>query len=204
VSEKATSISPGEWAVLGLLAEEPRHGFALVKAMDPDGDIGRVWSLPRPLVYRALSTLRAKGLVSVVGAERSELGPQRLLMAPTQEGQDQLLSWLWAPVEHLRDVRSLLMLKLALLARRGDDPKPLLEAQAERFAPLVRVLEQRANDAGGGFDGALMLWRLESARSAMRFLKRAPGVVGATVQPGRPGTASGPVDGAGAPVRAVG
>lgn len=172
-------LSPGEWAVLGLLVEQPRHGFALVKAMAPDGEIGRVWSLPRPLVYRALTTLQAKGLASAMGIERSEVGPLRQPVAPTDRGREELFAWLSTPVEHLRDVRSLLMLKLALMSRLGQDPQPLIEAQARHFSVLVQALEQRANEAENRFDRLLMLWRVESGRAAMRFLEQASGVVGA-------------------------
>jgi PadR family transcriptional regulator AphA len=168
--------------VLGLLVEEPRHGFALAKAMAPQGDLGRVWALPTPLVYRALSTLQTKGLASAAGPERSDVGPQRLLVTPTAEGRDRLAGWLTAPVEHLRDVRSLLMLKLALVIRMGGDPEPLLRAQAERLGPLVRQLESRASEAAPGFDRVLMLWRLESARAAMRFLQQAPDAVSSAPQ----------------------
>jgi PadR family transcriptional regulator AphA len=145
--------------------------------MAPHGDLGRVWALPAPLVYRALSTLQTKGLASAAGAERSEVGPQRLLVTPTAEGREKLAGWLTAPVEHLRDVRSLLMLKLAFVIRMGGDPEPLLRAQAERFGPLLQQLERRAAEAEQGFDGVLMLWRLESAQAAMRFLEHAPGAV---------------------------
>jgi DNA-binding PadR family transcriptional regulator len=182
VPEKTNSLSPGEWAVLGLLVEEPRHGFALAKAMAPYGDLGRVWALPTPLVYRALSTLQTKGLASAAGAERSDVGPQRLLVTPTAEGRDRLAGWLTAPVEHLRDVRSLLMLKLAFVIRMGGNPAPLLRAQAELFGPLVQQLERRAGEAEEGFDRVLMLWRLESARAAMRFLQQAPEAVSSATQ----------------------
>ena len=32
-------LAPGEWAVLGLLAESPAHGFAIAKAIAPGGEI---------------------------------------------------------------------------------------------------------------------------------------------------------------------
>ncbi len=44
------SLAPGEWAVLASVAERPTHGFAVAKALGPSGEIGRVWSLSRPLV----------------------------------------------------------------------------------------------------------------------------------------------------------
>src|SRR5215470_15457553 len=130
-------LLPGEWAVLGLIAEQPRHGFAVRKALGPAGEVGRVWSLPGPLVYRALTTLQARGLAEVAGAERSEVGPQRTLVTATQVGREALRAWLGRPVEHLRDFRSLFMLKLVLLDRSGAEPGPLLRAQRERVEPIV-------------------------------------------------------------------
>jgi len=43
-------LTAGEWAVLALLAEAPTHGFAIAKAMAPEGEVGKVWSVRRPLV----------------------------------------------------------------------------------------------------------------------------------------------------------
>jgi DNA-binding PadR family transcriptional regulator len=164
------TMSPGEWAVLGLIAEQPRHGFAVRKALRPDGEVGRVWSLPGPLVYRALTTLQTKGLAEVVGAERSDVGPRRTLVTATPAGRDALLAWLWEPVEHLRDFRSLFMLKLALLDRAGEAPGALLAAQHDRVEPIVAALEEQARSSAG-FDRTLATWRLESARAAVRFLE---------------------------------
>ncbi len=56
-------LSAGEWAVLALLREEPAHGFALARAMAPDGEVGQVWAMRRPLVYRALETLEQRELI---------------------------------------------------------------------------------------------------------------------------------------------
>ena len=47
------SRSLAEWAVLGLLAEEPAHPFALARQLGPGGPLGRVMTVLRPLVYRA-------------------------------------------------------------------------------------------------------------------------------------------------------
>ena len=163
------TLSPGEWAVLGLIAEQPRHGFAVRKALGPDGDVGRVWSLPGPLVYRALTTLQAKGLAEVVRAERSEVGPQRTVVTATPAGRDLLQAWLAQPVEHLRDFRSLFMLKLVMLDRAGEDPATLGAAQRDRVEPVVAALSDRLRTSDG-FERTLAAWRLESARAAVRFL----------------------------------
>ena len=77
------------------------------------------------------------------------------------------------PVDHLRDFRSLFMLKLALLHRAGLDPRRLLTAQRDRVLPIVAALEDQARTAAG-FDRTLATWRLESAMAAVRFLDGLP------------------------------
>ena len=164
-----TALSPAEWASLALLAEQPAHGFAIARALAPEGEVGRVWSCSRPLAYRALAVLGERGLVDERGSEASESGPQRTLLGPTRRGRRELERWLSEPAEHVRDLRSALMLKLLFLSRRAADPGPLLERQRDILVPLVEGLEAAAGDADG-FDRVLYLWRLESARAALRFV----------------------------------
>ena len=81
-----------------------------------------------------------------------------------------LRRWLGQPVEHLRDVRSELLLKLVLCDLLGIDTKGLIAAQKEQFEPIAVNLRRRAR-------GALLLdpvevWRDESSRSILRFLDR--------------------------------
>ncbi len=165
-----SDLTAGEWAVLALLVEGPNHGFAVARVMAPDGEVGRVWSLRRPLVYRAAETLTRMDLVRPAGTEPSRTGPQRTVLAATPTGKRALTRWLKTPVEHVRDGRSLLMLKLLFLSRRGADATPLLTAQREVFAVHAARLT-RAADAAEGFERALALWRLETTTAAARFVE---------------------------------
>jgi PadR family transcriptional regulator AphA len=161
-------LTPSEWAVLALLAERPSHGFAIAKALAPDGSIGQIWTLPRPLVYRALEILQQLELARAKRTE-SEKGPQRTVLTTTGRGKRLVAAWLEEPVEHVRDARSLLMLKLAFLDRSGRDPTPLLQAQRVGLVEAERALARRAADADG-FERTLALWRLESTRALIRFV----------------------------------
>jgi DNA-binding PadR family transcriptional regulator len=163
-------LSAGEWAVLALVAEEPTHGFAIARAMAPDGEVGKVWSVRRPLVYRAVENLAGMGLVRAAGTEPGRAGPQRTVLEITPAGRRELARWLGEPVAHVRDARSLLMLKLLFLARADADSRPLLGAQREHFAELAERLGDAAARADG-FDRALALWRLESTTAAVRFVE---------------------------------
>ena len=49
--------------VLALVVLTPRHGWAVHEELAPSGTIGRAWTLSRQLVYRAIDTLVADGLV---------------------------------------------------------------------------------------------------------------------------------------------
>ena len=156
--------------MLALLAEAPTHGFAVARTMAPEGEVGKIWSVRRPLVYRAVETLTGMGLVRPTGTVPSRSGPQRRVLEPTPEGRRALTRWLRQPVVHVRDARSLLMLKLLFLTRREADLEPLLTAQREHFAELAGRLTTAADEAQG-FDRALLLWRLESTTAATRFVE---------------------------------
>jgi DNA-binding PadR family transcriptional regulator len=164
-----TEPSLTEWAVLGLVCETPTHGWALVRSLAADGEIGRVWTTSRPLVYRAISVLREKGYLEERGSEPSSVGPERTLLAATRSGRAAYRRWLATPVEHVRDVRSELMLKLLLLERRNQDPTTLLEAQRAVLEPRERALATNVRRSAG-FDRTLALWRLANARATLRFL----------------------------------
>ena len=160
---------PG-WAALGVLCEGPRHGWAVARDLAPDGEIGRVYSCTRPLVYRALAQLRDAGLVEVRGHTPSEEGPARTTLGSTRPGRAAFRRWRSAPIEHVRDLRSELMLKLLFAERARSDPTPLLHAQASLLARAELTLERQTRDAAG-FERTLALWRLSVVRAALSFVE---------------------------------
>jgi PadR family transcriptional regulator AphA len=162
-------LAPGEWSVLALLAEEPGHGWALARQMAREGEIGRVWALGRPLVYRALELLEERGLIEPVGSERGVRGPNRTIFRATDEGRRALAEWLEVPVEHVRDVRSLLLLKLVLIDRAALDRERLLRAQRELVVPAIQALEQRLTESAGS-EAIFVRFRLESTRAVLDFI----------------------------------
>lgn len=162
-------LSPSDWAVLGVVAERPTHGFAVAQILGRDGAVGRVWSVPRPVVYQLIKKLESLKLIAGGKTEPGDRGPQRTVYRVTPAGRRALGRWLSEPVEHVRDVRSLLMLKLALLDRAGADPGQLVHAQRvraeEQLAALVGAIEQAS-----GFDRVILQWRLAATRATLDFL----------------------------------
>jgi DNA-binding PadR family transcriptional regulator len=155
--------------VLGVVAESPTHGFAVARLMAADGALGRIWTLPRPTVYTSLKRLRELGLTRVQGVTSSDSAPDRLIMAVTPTGLHIVQAWLHEPVRHVRDIRSMLMLKLALLDRAGVDPALLLEAQLAVITAQLRGFRD-LRDQAVGFERVLAAWRVESSEAVVRFL----------------------------------
>ncbi|HET8618541.1 MAG TPA: PadR family transcriptional regulator [Acidimicrobiales bacterium] len=160
------SLSLNEWAALACLAERPRHGYDIATELGPGTDLGTVWRVPRQLVYRALDRLDALGLASPQGREPGEGGPPRQVYAATARGRRRLARWLAEPVEHLRDVRGELLLKLVVARRLQVDAMPLVLAQRARFAPALHALAEPPQG-----DDPVALWRHHSAAAVGAFLE---------------------------------
>jgi PadR family transcriptional regulator AphA len=162
-------LSLAEWIVLSLVDENPTHGFAIAALTAEDGDIGRAWHVPRPIVYRSLDRLGELGLVRVESTEAGSRGPQRSIVAATREGNSAVHAWLARPVAHVREVRSGLLVKLALLLRRHAEPSDLIAAQRKTLTAVQGALEQRTATETD-FGHILASWRIENVHAALRFL----------------------------------
>ena len=156
-----------EWVCLTLITQGVSHGWALGTMLAPDGELGRIWTLSRPLTYRAVDGLVDKGLITRTGHAAGR-GRDRVILDVTPAGGRLVGPWLDRPVEHLRDVRTELLVKLHLRDRAGRDNRDLLAVQQRLFEPAIDALTSTAAD-----DDLVDVWRRESARAVRRFLDQA-------------------------------
>lgn len=162
----------GEWAVLALLCEQPRHGYGLAALTARDGEIGRVWTVRQPLVYRTFEVLRDRGLIEVAASKPGQGGPTRVEMTATPEGRALVDEWLYRPERRLRNLRSGFILKLVLLKRRGLPVSPLLESQRLRVEDILRDLRAEA-DGYGDEVPVIVTWRISVGEAALDFTEKA-------------------------------
>ena len=143
-------LSLAEWLVLCLVREGPTYGLVLAGLLAPDGSLGQIWSVPKAMVYYALQQLELLGLIRMTGKQRaSQGGRARSVCEITPAGRAAAEAWLSMPVDHVRDVRSELMVKLALLDRAGADSRALVRAQLARLVPAAAALDDRLRAATG-------------------------------------------------------
>ena len=169
-------LSLAEWLVLCLVREKPTYGLVIAQLLDRNGRLGQIWSVPKGSVYLAVQRLELLGLIQRMGKEPSSYGgPARSLLAATPAGRAAAKAWLSTPVEHTRDVRSELMMKLALLDRAGSDSRILVRAQCARLLPVAAALEEQLG-VSTGFEHTLVLWRYGALTATIRFLEALPDV----------------------------
>lgn len=162
-----SELLTGEWAVLGLLNESPAHGFAISHELAPTGDIGRVWSLSRPLTYRAIDQLLDRAFIEPRGEQPGRAGGNKTIYAPTRAGRSAFRNWVSTPVAHLRELRSELLLKL-ILARRCSIPVDgMILEQRRLFEEIRSGLLDRIHDSP---QDLVLTWRCHSVDAAIGFL----------------------------------
>lgn len=172
MAQQSETLSPGDYAVLALVAEQPTHGWAIASQLARGGEVGSIWSLGRPIVYQGLERLAAGGLIRVAGLERGARGPHRVMYAVTPKGRKAVNAWLALPVERVREIRSLFLLKVVLSQRAGIAVEPLLVAQRAMIVPFIAWLEAQLDDADPNVpaETTALYFRLETAQTIVRFI----------------------------------
>lgn len=120
--------------LLALLAEEPRHCYALKS--DFEERTGRAWTVNIGQVYSTLERLQRDGLVVAEGEDQEGARPYRL----TERGRRQLQEWFSQPVMLDQPPRDELAIKL-LLAVGAPQVDAVGLIQRQRRA-LVGVLQR--------------------------------------------------------------
>lgn len=141
----------------------PAHGWQLVRELAPDGVLGAIWSLSRPLTYRSIDALETRGFIE---RDRSDPTARRQTLTPTNRGRTAAFRWLDLPVSHIRDLRTEFLMKCELRALAGLDIATFAHRQrlelAEALGTLVNPQQHPAGIVG--------IWRHHNAIAARAVL----------------------------------
>jgi DNA-binding PadR family transcriptional regulator len=131
-------------AILGLLAQKPRHGYQLRSAFEAviGGDAN--WEVKPAQIYTTLERLEEAGLVE----RSSDLGegdePSRRIYALTVSGHKALMEWFASGVtpEHQRD-EFFVKLMVGLVCGEADPARLIQTQRAHLYQELHAVTNQR-------------------------------------------------------------
>lgn len=159
------------FVILGLLVEQPLHGYAIQAALE-----ARFADLCDPGfgdVYRILAALSRDGLATVV-VDRVGRRPRRNVHAPTAAGRRALLAWLHGD-DDARATSDARWLRLLIAASAAPEVLPqLLDDEVRRRRHALQELETLRPSARGAADFPALVRalrhasELEEARAALR------------------------------------
>jgi DNA-binding PadR family transcriptional regulator len=164
-------LTPAELTLLGLLVEQPRHGYELEEVIATRGM--RDWTeIGFSSIYYLLGKLRDRGLIVETGEVGPGRGKSRKVFGPTEEGRRACAHAAEAAIAELRPVFPAILVGLAnlplippgrldaALARRAD-------ALAERIAAVRHAADtQDAPD----FVGAIFDYSLNQLTAEQEWL----------------------------------
>jgi DNA-binding PadR family transcriptional regulator len=133
-------------AILGLLADHPRHGYELRAAFEALAGGEALWSVKPAQVYTTLARLEEGGLVAQDSVEQDG-GPEKHIYSLTAAGRAELADWFASgvPAEHQRDE---FFVKLMLsLTTDVANPYRVLQAQRSKLYQELHDLTTRRNRA---------------------------------------------------------
>lgn len=164
----AVAPFPVEYAVLGLLASGPKHGYELKRELERE--LRPIWRIATSRLYLALSRLENSGLIR--GEPQITSGRARRIYHLTPLGEERLREWLKTPVPSLRDLRVEFLAKLHFLLKLAPrEIPPLIDAEIR----AMRDLAERIRDEDQG-DRAMLEWvkdfRLGQIEAAQEWLER--------------------------------
>ena len=61
--------------MLAVLGRQPSHGLVVAHLMARDGQLGRVWHIPKAIIYRSIGRLLDAGLIELVATEQGFSSP---------------------------------------------------------------------------------------------------------------------------------
>ncbi len=130
-------------ALLGLLAQRPRHGYDLRAAFQAVMGGEENWDVKPAQIYTTLARLEESGLVREEAVDQ-EGGPEKHIYAITPAGRAELRAWLTSSVERY-DQRDEFFLKLMLALATGEaDPAKVIQTQrAALYQELHAITAQR-------------------------------------------------------------
>ncbi len=131
MTEKPQTITL-EYILLGMLKDQPDHGYALYERVQGTPELSLIWHVKRSKLYYLLDKLAGEELLSL-SIHTQENSPDRKIYQLTPKGKTALRAWLKEPVLVSRYIRIAFLSKLYFALESGR------EAALELIAKQLEV-----------------------------------------------------------------
>ncbi|MCG3207060.1 MAG: hypothetical protein FOGNACKC_00660 [Anaerolineae bacterium] len=134
-----------EYALLGLLYQQPRHGYEIYQELLAEDGLSLVWRLKQSHLYALLAKLEQQNYVTAT-LEPQDSRPPRKILQLTPAGREAFLSWLRTPVPQGRQMRQEFLAKLYFAHRlEPTTSATLIDKQRDICADWLASLQNQAD-----------------------------------------------------------
>ena len=161
-----------EHALLGLLRQQPMHGYELYRRLMQPTGLWLIWRMKQSQLYALLAKLEAEVYISAT-LQPQDAHPPRKVYKLTRTGRERFLAWMRSPVPHGRELRQDFLAKLFFAQQEG----PVVTAELigkQQAACRSWLLEMQSPDRGDpddqSFAGLVGQFRHGQIESMLKWL----------------------------------
>ena len=170
---KKSSAHTLEYILLGLIREQPAHGYALYERLRNTPELSLIWQVKRSKLYYLLDKLESdEYLTSSITSQDSY--PDRNVYQITPGGVEILENWMHTPVLSSRYIRLAFLSKLYFVLQENNELAiDLINQQIEICQGWLRNLQRQhqALDKGDFIPSQVFLFRIGQIIAMLDWLK---------------------------------
>lgn len=171
---KTNPFTSSEFVLLGLLYQNPTHGYDLHKMItDPEG-IGMIWNVKMSNLYAQLDKLETKGYIKGI-LQPGDTHPNRTEYQITETGRSAFHEWMKSTVIHPRDFRQEFMARYYYMMQFSPELlKDFFNGQLEECKKwLKNTKDAILQDVScTGFKKSVMEFRVSQIESIVFWLEK--------------------------------
>ena len=166
---------PAEYAILGLLENQPMHGYEMFQQFK-NGAMGQIVRLEMSQMYAFLKKLERLDYIEAQ-LETQGSRPPRKIFHLTTKGRQAFFRWLKEPVERPREIRILFLIKLYFVQQLiPKEIGSLIDQQIVSCQNFLNHLESQhliplETSDGAFFDHVVLRGRIYQTRSLLDWLR---------------------------------
>lgn len=169
---KKSSAHTLEYILLGLIKEQPAHGYALYDRLRNTSELSLIWQVKRSKLYYLLDKLETEGLLSVSVTSQGPY-PDRNVYQLTSRGKKTLESWMNSPVMSSRYIRLAFLSKIYFLLKENEEgTTELIDQQVKICQGWLQNLQrqQQSLELDDFINSQVFLFRIGQINAMLEWL----------------------------------
>ena len=169
---KKSSAHTLEYILLGLIREQPDHGYALFERLKNTKELSLIWQVKRSKLYYLLDKLESEDLLTSSVNSQGPY-PDRNVYQITPRGEQLLGEWIHTPVLSSRYIRLAFLSKLYFSVKEDQNgSEDLIQAQIKVCRSWLENLQKQHKELGRSdfISSQVFLFRIGQINAMLTWL----------------------------------